>query len=86
MIPARRLTRREPGEPGNDRPVAQAAGKGLFARIPTVRKVEPSVVAVLTDSGEGSGVVWRDRIVTNRHVVDAWRERSRSASPYRCRR
>ncbi len=47
-------------------------GGGVFARIPDiVRMVEPSVVAVLTDAGEGSGVVWDEegRVVTNRHVV-----------------
>lgn len=36
-----------------------------------VREVEPSVVAVLTDVGEGSGVVYSSdgTIVTNQHVV-----------------
>jgi serine protease DegQ len=45
---------------------------GVFDRIPAiVDEVEPSVVAVETDSGEGSGVIWDDEgvIVTNRHVV-----------------
>ncbi|MBK5224745.1 MAG: trypsin-like peptidase domain-containing protein [Acidimicrobiia bacterium] len=44
----------------------------VFDRIPDiVREVEPSVVAVLTDVGEGSGVVWDadGTIVTNNHVV-----------------
>ena len=43
-----------------------------FAVIPdVVAEVTPSVVAVLTPSGEGSGVVWDDSgtIVTNAHVV-----------------
>lgn len=45
---------------------------GLFERIPEiVRAVQPSVVAILTDRGEGSGVVWAGdgTIVTNDHVV-----------------
>ncbi len=51
-------------------PAGRTEAEGLFARIPeVVRKVEPSVVAVLTDAGEGSGVIWRDKIITNRHVV-----------------
>jgi S1-C subfamily serine protease len=44
----------------------------VFARIPeVVREVEPSVVSVTTDAGEGSGVVWSENgvIVTNQHVV-----------------
>ena len=46
--------------------------EGLFARIPgIVQDVQPSVVAVRTDRGEGSGVVWSADgvIVTNHHVV-----------------
>ncbi len=37
-----------------------------------VRELQPSVVAVLTDEGEGSGVVYAEdgRVVTNNHVVD----------------
>ena len=36
------------------------------------RQVEPSIVAVITDFGQGSGVVWSAEgvIVTNNHVVD----------------
>jgi S1-C subfamily serine protease len=48
-------------------------GADTFARIPAlVRRVEPSVVAIVTGSGEGSGVVWDDEgaIVTNNHVVE----------------
>lgn len=55
--------------PGADR--REGAG-GDFGQIPEiVRKVEPSVVAVLTDTSEGSGVVWRNDglVVTNHHVV-----------------
>jgi serine protease DegQ len=46
--------------------------EGSFDTIPDiVDRVEPSVVAVETDSGEGSGVIWDDTgvIVTNHHVV-----------------
>ena len=37
-----------------------------------VDEVSPSVVAVVTDGGEGSGVIWSDDgdIVTNNHVVE----------------
>ncbi len=45
---------------------------GSFADIPdVVAAVEPSIVAVVTDSGQGSGVVWSDDgvVVTNHHVV-----------------
>jgi serine protease DegQ len=61
--------------PEGTEPVADrrgVAGDDAFARIPEiVRMVQPSVVAVLTDVGEGSGVVWRKDglIVTNHHVV-----------------
>jgi serine protease DegQ len=56
---------------------APEAGRGAGASdavwpVPEiVQNVEPSVVAVLTDLGEGSGVVWRSDglIVTNHHVV-----------------
>lgn len=50
----------------------EVAGAGVFGRIPDiVREVEPSIVAVLTDIGEGSGVVWGSdgTIVTNDHVT-----------------
>jgi serine protease DegQ len=49
-----------------------ASGGDTFGRIPSiVREVEPSVVAIVTGNGEGSGVVWDDEgaIVTNNHVV-----------------
>jgi serine protease DegQ len=52
--------------------VGAGAEAGVFDRIPEiVDRVEPSVVAVETDSGEGSGVIWGADgvIVTNRHVV-----------------
>lgn len=48
-------------------------GGGIFGRIPgIVRDVEPSVVAVLTDRGQGSGVIWDGGgiVVTNNHVVE----------------
>lgn len=51
--------------------VSSSDGAG-FAAIPdVVAEVAPSVVAVLTPSGEGSGVVWDvdGTIVTNAHVV-----------------
>ena len=52
---------------GSTAPVA-AAGADLPA---LVRQVEPSVVTVLTESGVGSGIVYRadGTIVTNAHVV-----------------
>jgi serine protease DegQ len=50
-----------------------AAGVGnLVSGIPEmIRRVEPSVVTVITDLASGSGVVWSDDglIVTNSHVV-----------------
>jgi len=56
-------------------------GSAGFAAIPEiVRRVEPSVVAVLVQtelaSGEGSGVIWDadGLIVTNNHVVEGARE------------
>lgn len=50
-----------------------AAGPDLPA---LVRRVEPSVVTVLTEKGVGSGIVYRadGTIVTNAHVVDGVRE------------
>jgi serine protease DegQ len=59
--------------PAQGRPVlpspSQAAASGLIPEI--VAKVEPSVVAVLVQGGEGSGVVWSSDgiVVTNNHVV-----------------
>jgi len=59
--------------------IQEPAGQGegidrgdAFGRIPEiVRRIEPSVVAVLSAIGEGSGVVWRQDglVVTNAHVV-----------------
>src|ERR671918_441794 len=49
------------------------AGGGVFGRIPdVVQEVEPSVVAVLTEAGQGSGVIWDGGgiVVTNNHVVE----------------
>jgi S1-C subfamily serine protease len=57
-------------------PVAAGSGGdsgGVFGRIPDiVREVEPSVVAVLTEAGQGSGVIWDEGgiVVTNNHVVE----------------
>ena len=48
-------------------------GGGVFGRIPDiVQEVEPSVVAVLTEAGQGSGVIWDEGgiVVTNNHVVE----------------
>lgn len=50
----------------------ESASKDVFGRIPeVVDEVEPSVVAILAEGGEGSGVVWSadGTIVTNNHVV-----------------
>lgn len=52
-------------------------GGSPFDRIPDiVDDVQPSVVAVQSDSGEGSGVVWDEdgTIVTNHHVVVGGRQ------------
>lgn len=57
--------------PTLDAPPTDYAG---FAAIPeVVAEVAPSLVAVLTSSGEGSGVIWDGdgTIVTNAHVVGA---------------
>jgi serine protease DegQ len=51
---------------------SKSVAESSFDRIPEiVDDVEPSVVAVTTDGGEGSGVIWDDQgtIVTNNHVV-----------------
>jgi S1-C subfamily serine protease len=56
-----------PERPGDIRPLPDGAS------IPDlVRELQPSVVAVLTDEGEGSGVVYAadGTVVTNAHVVD----------------
>ncbi|GAA1675442.1 hypothetical protein GCM10009830_22600 [Glycomyces endophyticus] len=51
--------------------VSMDAGQGL-TYTDIVNKVSPSVVTIVTDSAEGSGVVYSDEgyIVTNNHVVD----------------
>jgi serine protease DegQ len=54
-------------------PAKSSSGGEVFGRIPgIVRDVQPSVVAVLSDQGQGSGVIWdADGIViTNNHVVE----------------
>ena len=51
---------------------ANAAPAGVFAEIPDlVARAQPSVGAILTDGGQGSGVVWNAEgvVVTNDHVV-----------------
>jgi S1-C subfamily serine protease len=53
-----------------------AAGPpGAWPLPDIVRRIEPSVVAVLTEAGEGSGVVWSEDglVVTNNHVVQGAR-------------
>lgn len=63
------VTRTETVSLGTSRPIIRG---GSFDRIPeVVDRLEPSVVAVVTNSGEGSGVIWDDQgaIVTNHHVI-----------------
>jgi serine protease DegQ len=58
---------------GASAPGAAASGGDTFSDIPAiVRAVEPSIVAIVVEGGEGSGVVWDDEgaIVTNNHVVE----------------
>jgi S1-C subfamily serine protease len=59
--------RSTPEDPEDLRPVEDL---GLVPRL--VRELQPSVVAVLTDAGEGSGVVYAGdgTVVTNNHVVE----------------
>ncbi len=69
----------EPPVPeGASTPVASDGDVGsTFAVIPEVAaQLAPSVVAVLTPTGEGSGVVWRQDgiIVTNAHVIASHEE------------
>jgi serine protease DegQ len=57
---------------GSTGEAAGASEGGVFAQIPDlVDRVEPSVVAILTEEGQGSGVVWDGdgAVVTNHHVV-----------------
>ena len=54
-----------------------AVDPGVFGEIPAVvQDVEPSVVAVTVDEGEGSGVIWNAEgiVVTNHHVVEGTNE------------
>ena len=49
-----------------------AAGSGAFDRIPNiVDRIQPSVVSVVTESGQGSGVVYDEKgfVLTNNHVA-----------------
>jgi serine protease DegQ len=69
--PSRELSGRPPKATALE-PVRGVDTSGAVWPVPEiVQNVEPSVVAVLTDLGEGSGVVWRSDglIVTNHHVV-----------------
>lgn len=53
-------------------PISDTGHDGVFAEIPDlVATVSPSVVAILTETGQGSGVIWGEdgTIVTNEHVV-----------------
>ena len=58
--------------PATAEPPADEEATGTFADIPdVVQEVEPSVVAIEREGGEGSGVIWSDEIVvTNNHVVE----------------
>ena len=54
-----------------------AVAQGVASPIPDiVARVQPSVVAILTGQGQGSGVVWNSDgvIVTNNHVVTGARQ------------
>jgi serine protease DegQ len=56
---------------------SQSPAGDVFGRIPDiVDEVDPSVVAVIVEDGEGSGVIWDDAgvIVTNNHVVAGSRD------------
>jgi serine protease DegQ len=56
-----------------NRPDASTSPGGFtFDQIPPlVQRVEPQVVAIITDTGVGSGIVWASNgtIVTNNHVI-----------------
>jgi serine protease DegQ len=56
-----------PEGPGDTEPIEDL---GVIPQL--VRELQPSVVAVLTDAGEGSGVVYHEdgTVVTNSHVVE----------------
>jgi serine protease DegQ len=53
-------------------PPPPSSGSDAFDQIPEiVDRVQPSVVTIVTGSGQGSGVIYRDDgfVVTNQHVV-----------------
>ena len=56
-----------------------ASGSGEFDRIPSiVDEVQPSVVSVVTNLGQGSGVVYGGKgfVITNHHVAGTAQTRS----------
>jgi S1-C subfamily serine protease len=60
-----------PAQPGGN------AGAGAWDDIPAiVARAQPSVVSILREGGEGSGVVWSEDgiIVTNHHVIEGAEE------------
>ena len=74
--PTKTTTGAEAGTPTAP-PAKQARRRGTdagaFGDIPdVVQEVQPSVVAVQVDEGEGSGVIWSEDgiVVTNHHVVE----------------
>ena len=67
----------EPETATNTTAVAPSSATEFSNPIPgVVARVQPSVVAILTDRGQGSGVVWDTEgvIVTNNHVVAGARQ------------
>ncbi len=70
--PAAQPTTAESDERSTGTMPGGAGASTSFGAIPDiVQDLDPSVVAVQLESGEGSGVVWNERIVvTNNHVVE----------------
>ncbi len=69
---ARSDTPRPTTEPSTTPAREDAPGAGLEVVPDVVAALQPSIVAILTDAGEGSGVVYTASgvVVTNDHVVD----------------
>lgn len=65
------LTEVGPQDRGQEGSVAERLPSAQTSIPELVREVAPSIVAVRTNGGEGSGVVWSDSgvVVTNEHVV-----------------